>query len=535
MARALDVNAALGVVGLPAPVRELAARDWDAIVVGGGHNGLTAAAYLTRAGRRVIVLERRERLGGACTLEEPFPDQRYRISPCAYVVGLLDDVVVRELQLERHGYRVFPADPSLWCPFSDGSSFAWYLDNERTASHLRQNNFSEDDVRGVLAYEVLFDRLRRLLREGPRGDTWKGPSPSRAEIEEILGDDQELISVVFEEPIAATLDRYVGDQRLKDALMGQGVIGANAGPHDPGTASVQLMHHQGNLLGLGAVWGYVEGGMGRVSFGIAQAALEAGATLAAGVPVARIAPGEGVEIESGELVRAPIVVSNADPKRTLAMLESRSVPESYRQRLERWRVRSPVVKLNAGLRRLPTFTAADGVQAHRAMVTITPGLDACQQAFEACQRGEPQIGFAELYFQTAYDPSVAPPGRHVMSAFAHYAPYRLAEGDWDARRDEIGELILDQIAVHAPDVHDCVEHVQVLGPPDIEAGIGLTGGHIFQGEALPDQMWDRRLAARTPVEGLYLCGAATHPGGSVIGLNGRNAAMAILEDLGSTA
>ena len=531
----MDIDAKLGMVGLPAAVRELAAREWDAIVVGGGHNGLTAAAYLARAGRQVLVLERRERLGGACTLEEPFPDSRYRISPCAYVVGLLDDVVVRELQLERHGYRVFPADPGLWCPFSDGSSFAWYLDNERTASHLRQNRFSEEDVRGVLAYEDLFDRLRRLLREGPRGDTWKGPSPSRAEIEEILGGDEELISVVFEEPIAATLDRYVSDQRLKDALMGQGVIGANAGPRDPGTASIQLMHHQGNLLGLGAVWGYVEGGMGRVSFGIAQSALEAGATLAAGVPVARIAPGEGVEIESGELFRAPIVVSNADPKRTLAMLESRRVPDSYRERLERWRVRSPVVKLNAALRRLPTFTAADGVEAHRAMVTITPGLDACQGAFEACQRGEPQIGFAELYFQTAYDPSVAPPGRHVMSAFVHYAPYELAAGDWDSRREEIGELILDQIAAHAPDVRDCVEHVQVLGPPDIEMRIGLTGGHIFQGEALPDQMWDRRLTPRTPVAGLYLCGAATHPGGSVIGLNGRNAAMAVLEDLGSAA
>jgi phytoene dehydrogenase-like protein len=166
------------------------------------------------------------------------------------------------------------------------------------------------------------------------------------------------------------------------------------------------------------------------------------------------------------------------------------------------------------------------------MVTITPGLDACQEAYEASLRGEPRIGFAELYFQTAYDASVAPPGKHVMSVFAHYAPHRLSEGDWDSRRDQIGGLILDAIAVHAPDVHDCVEHVQVLGPPDIEQRIGLTGGHIFQGEALPDQMWDRRLASRTPVDGLYLCGAATHPGGSVIALNGRNAAFAVLEDLG---
>jgi len=267
-----------------------------------------------------------------------------------------------------------------------------------------------------------------------------------------------------------------------------------------------------------------------VSFAIAQAAIESGATLATGVPVARIAPGEGVELESGELIRAPIVLSNADPKRTLAMLEADAVPASYRERIEGWRMDSPVVKLNAGLHRLPAFTAAGGVDAHRAMVSITAGLDAAQEAADACRRGRPSIGFAELYFQTAYDPSVAPPGRHTMSVFAQYAPYELAEGDWDSRRREIGERILDAIAVYAPDVHECVEFLEVLGPPDVERRIGLTGGHIFQGEALPEQMWDRRLDHRTPVEGLYLCGAATHPAGSVIALNGRNAAMAVLDD-----
>jgi phytoene dehydrogenase-like protein len=530
-----DVSATLGKVGLPAPVGELAAREWDAIVVGAGHNGLAAAAYLARAGRSVLVLERRSQLGGACTLERPFPDARYLISPCAYVVGLLDELVVRELRLERRGHRVIPADPALWCPFRDGSSFASFLDRGRTAEHLRRNGFSEADVRGVVSYQEVFGRIRRLLREGPAGDTWSGPSPGRAEIERILGRDRELISIVFEESIAETLDRYVSDQRLKDALMGQGVIGTNAGPRDPGTASVHLMHHQGNLLGLGPVWGYVRGGMGRVSFAIAEAAMEAGAAIACGVAVERIVPGEGVETESGELIRAPRVISNADPARTLAMLDRASLPPAYRRRLEGWKLESPVVKLNAALRRLPRFTAAGNAEAHRAMVTITPGLDACQEAFEACRRGEPRIGFAELYFQTAYDPSVAPPGKHVMSVFAHYAPYRLRAGDWDSRRDQIGELILDAIAVHAPDVRDCVEHLQVLGPPDIERRIGLTGGHIFQGEVLPGQMWDRRLASRTPVEGLYLCGAATHPGGSVIALNGRNAAVAVLEDSGAAS
>jgi phytoene dehydrogenase-like protein len=526
-----EIDSKLGRVGLPAPLAELAARDWDVVVIGGGHNGLTAAAYLARAGRSVLVLERREQIGGACTLEEPFGDG-YVVSPCAYVVGLLDELVIRELELGRRGYSAVPADPQLWCPFDDGSSFAEYLDDDRTLAHLRANGFGEADANGVLAFERLFDRIRLLLRHGEAGDSWLGSSPSRDEIEAMLGGDDELTAVVFEESIAATLDRYVSDQRLKDALAGQGVIGTWAGPRDPGTAAVKLMHSQGDLIGHGSAWGYVDGGIGRVSFAIAGAAQEAGAAIAAGVPVARVNPGEGVELESGETIRAAAVVSNADPKHLRTMLDGSDVPRAFRERLDEWRVESPVVKLNAALRRFPSFSVAGDVEPQRAMVTITPGLDAIQDAFEAAGRGEPAIGFAELYFQTAYDPGVAPPGRHVMSAFCQYAPYELADGTWDERRDEIRDLILDAIAVHAPDVHDCVEHAEILGPPDIEQRIGLTGGNIFQGSALPDQMWDRRLDHRTPVEGLYLCGAATHPGGSVIALNGRNAAMAVLEDDG---
>jgi phytoene dehydrogenase-like protein len=272
--------------------------------------------------------------------------------------------------------------------------------------------------------------------------------------------------------------------------------------------------------------------MGRVSFAIAQAAVDAGAALAAGTPVARIRPAEGVELGSGELIRGKTVICNADPKRALAMLADSELPADYRERLQSWQVRSPVVKLNAALRRLPAFSDSAGVEPHRAMITITPGVQEAEDAFAACRQGEPRIGFAELYFQTSYDASVAPAGRHTMSAFCQYAPYELAESDWDSRREEIGGLILDAIAAYAPDVHDCVEYAEVLGPPDIERRIGLSGGQIFQGEALPDQMWDRRLDHRTPIPGLYLCGAATHPAGSVIALNGRNAAMAVLEDAG---
>jgi phytoene dehydrogenase-like protein len=529
----MNVSGAMGKVGLPAPVAELAAREWDAVVVGGGHNGLTAAAYLARAGRSVLVLERRDRLGGACTLEQPFEDPGYVVSPCAYVVGLLDERVVGELGLRERGYRVLPTEPGSWIPFEDGSSYASFRDEERTREYLLAQGFPAGEIDGMLAYDDVFERARVALRKGPR-DSWLGSSPTRAELEEMLG-DEELVGVVFEDSIADVLDRYVTDERLRGALCGQGVIGAWAGPRDPGTAWIHLMHSLGEIEGRGASWGYVEGGMGRISFAIAQAAQDAGAVLASGVPVASILPGEGVELESGELIRARAVVSNADPKRALSMIDPADVPADFASRIGAWKVRSPVIKLNAGLTRMPTFAAAGspaagGVEPTKAMISFSPGLDAMQGAFEACERGEPAIGFAELYFQTAYDPSVAPEGRHTLSAFTQYAPYELAEGDWDSRRDEIGRLILDAIAVHAPDVHDCVEELDVLGPPDVESRIGLTGGCIFQGEAQPDQMWERRLDHRTPVEGLYLCGAATHPAASVIALNGRNAAMAVLDD-----
>ncbi len=529
----MNVAEELGRVGLPAPVSELAGRDWDAIVVGGGHNGLTTAAYLARAGRSVLVLERRQQLGGACTLERPFSDQRYVVSPCAYVVGLLDELVISELGLAAHGYRVFAAEPNSWVPLPDGSSYASFLDPRDTATHLRRNGFSESDIEGRAAYEGAFERCRTALRHGPAGDTWVGSSPSRERIEEILGNDPELVSIVFEESIAETIGRYMEDERLHHALFGQGVTGAFAGPRDPGTASVKLMHHQGDLLGHGSFWGYVEGGMGRVSFAIAQVALEAGASLACGVPVGEILPGEGVRLESGELIRSRVVVSNAEPKRTLSLIADESVPAAMAERVGKWKTRSAAVKLNAALGRIPGFTAAtEGIAPERSMVTITPGLDACQEAFQACRRGEPAIGFAELYFQTGYDPGVAPEGKHVMSVFAHYAPYQPAEGDWESRRDEVGGMILDAIAAYAPDVRECVEEFEVLGPADIEERIGLTGGNIFQGETMPDQMWDRRFDHRTGIPGLYFCGAATHPAGSVIALNGRSAAMAVLEDLG---
>ena len=522
---------------------EVAARRWDAVVVGAGHNGLTAAAYLARAGWSVLVLERRGQLGGACTLETPFADERFVVSPCAYLVGLLHPLIVEELELRRRGYRVQPVDPHLWCPFDDGTALALWDDPARTAASIAE--VAPGDVDGYLAYEALFARIRRALRGDYRegADTWLGPSPTRAELEERLGHDPELVEVLFDTPIADVIERHVADERLRTALHGQGIIGTFASPRDPGTAAVHAMHSLGTLEGKPGAWGYVEGGRGRISLALAEGAFEAGAVILTGAPVAAILPagagqGPAVVLEGGEVIRAGVVVSNADPRRTLALCQAGGgdPPQgfaAFADKVARWRIESPVVKLNCALDRLPTFTAAaragyDGPPPYRGMVTISTGTDATQAACERARRGEPAPAWCELYFQTAYDPSVAPPGAHTMSVFAQYTPYALAEGDWETRREEIADLVIAEIARFAPDVADCIAERQVLGPPDVEARIGLTGGHIFQGECLPEQMWDRRFGPATPIPGLYLCGAATHPGGSVIAANGRNAAMAIL-------
>ncbi len=518
----------LGVLGLPMPVAEMAARRWDAIVVGAGHNGLTCAAYLARAGKRVLVLEARQRVGGACTLEEVWPG--CRVSPCAYLVGLLHPLVIEELGLERRGLRWVPASAGMFVPFDDGTSLRLGEDDAQSEEEIRR--LAPGDLPGWRAMNDVKRRLRDALRPPGDGDLWVGPAPSRERIEGLLKGDDEARSMLFDWSMVEYVERYLDDERMQMAYLGQGVIGTNASPRDPGTASVHFHHASGRLGGEPGMWGYVVGGMGMVSFLLSDAARAEGAVVATGVPVARIVPGEGVELAGGERITAPVVVSNADPVTTLRLLGDSADP-AWRGRVDAVPILGCTVKMNVALRELPDFVARPGTrEAHHFGQINTPLTKAeWQTGYQAARDGRlPDRLWTELYFQTAHDPSVAPEGVHTMSVFAQYVPYTFESGTWDARRAEVGRLALGSIARHCSNIPGAVIDAQVLGPPDIERNVGLTGGHIFQGEILPQYLWDRRLEAKTPMPGVFLCGACTHPGGSVIAVNGRNAAMAVLGD-----
>jgi phytoene dehydrogenase-like protein len=519
--------AVLGRVGLPQPVAELGRRRWDAVVVGAGHNGLTCAAYLARAGRKVLVLEARERVGGACTMEEPWPG--VRMSPCAYVAGLLHPSVIRELDLPGHGFRWFPAAGGLFVPFEDGSSIQLWNDDERCEAEIRR--LAPGDLGGWRAMQAAKRRLRDALRPDGESDLWLDPAPERDEIERRLRGDAEARALLFEWSMVEMVERYLDDERMQLAYLGQGVIGTNASPHHPGTASIWFHHASGRMFGQPGTWGYVEGGMGMVSFLLCDIARELGAVVATGVPVAQILPGEGVKLASGERIEAPQVISNADPVVTLRLLGD-AADERWAEQVRALPTRGVTAKVNLRLSELPDFTARPGLgQAHHTGQINTPlTKHEWREHHRLANQGVlPPRTWNELYLHTVFDRSVAPDGVHTLSVFAQYVPNEFHEGNWNTRREEVGQVVVRSIARFCSNIPAAVNGLEVLGPPDIEERVGLTGGHIFQGEILPEYMWDRRLRARTPMRGVLLCGAGTHPGGSVIGVNGRNAAMEALK------
>jgi phytoene dehydrogenase-like protein len=524
-----NADSVMGKLGLPAPIPDLAAQRWDAIIVGAGHNGLTCAAYLARAGKRVLVLEARERIGGACTLHEPFPG--YHISPCAYLAGLLHPLVIRELDLPARGFKWTPALGGYFVPFEDGSSIQLPEDDALAEAEIAR--FARADLDGWREMSDVIRRAREALRPADERDLWLGDAPSREQVEERLAGDQDAIDMIFDLSMADFLDRYLTDERLVMAYLGQGVIGTNASPFDAGTAYIRFHHNSGRIdPALPGTWGYVEGGMGRVSFLICDAAREAGAVVATGVPVAQIIPGEGVLLEGGERLHAPVVISNADPRVALRLLGDHA-DATWRAQVESVPIEGCTIKVNMALSEPPNFRARPGLDEphHRAQINTPLTREQWQAGYDAARRGDlPDLLWTENYLQTAFDPSIAPHGKHVLSVFSQYVPYTFAEGNWDTRRDEAGRRVVESLGRFTSNLPDAIIEMEVLGPPDIEREVGLTGGHIFQGECLPQYMWDKRLDYATPMQGVYLCGAATHPGGSVIGVNGRNAAMRVLRE-----
>ncbi|MEY3150787.1 MAG: hypothetical protein RLY92_1014, partial [Chloroflexota bacterium] len=347
--------ACLGKLGLPAPMRELAAVAWDAIIVGAGHNGLACAAYLARAGKRVLVLEARERVGGACTIAEPWPG--IRMSPCAYVAGILHPLVIDELKLRAHGFEWQHASGGMFIPFEDGSSVQLWDDDARCIAEIER--FAPGDVAGWIAMQAVMSRATAAVRPPDERDMWIGRAPTAAQVQARLNGDTEAINLLFNWSMVEYVQRYLKDERLQMAYLGQGVIGTNASPYERGTASIYFYHFCGRMGDTIGQWGFVKGGMGMVSFILCDVARELGATVACGVPVARILPEEGVELAGGERINAPVVICNADPAVTLRLLGDAADPD-WRRKVLAWPMQSATLKVNFALRTLPDFTARPG-------------------------------------------------------------------------------------------------------------------------------------------------------------------------------
>ena len=524
---------------------------YDAIVIGAGHNGLTAAAYLARAGLSTLVLERRDIVGGCCVTEEIAAG--CRVSTTSYIASMLRPEVISELQLGSHGLRMIPCDPAIQVPFPDGHVVPWWVDPERA-----RQEFSKISAKDAARFVQVDNQLKKLARylqpffmePPPEVDTstLKGWTDlfrvgkrfrgiSSAEISELVS--------FLTGSLGEFLDHNYESEKMKTLFLANNVYGKHGGPYQPGTAIGLLFH----LLSSGehelqGFYGHVMGGMGSITQALAAAGKKLGVEIRTSAAVARIEVREGrarsVVLEDGTEIRGRMVLSNADPKRTfLGLLESKQLPEDFLFSVRGIKMQGPCAKVNMVLAEEPRFTGTSpqATALERTFYTLVPSLEFAERCYDIAKFGEiPEQLWVDCVVSSNADDSLAPPGKHILTCFVQYVPYHLREGNWDEKRDLLGDRVVKKIAEYAPNVPGAIMARQVLTPLDLERTYGLTEGNIFHGDLRLEQLFFMRPVPgwsqyRTPVDGLYLCGAGAHPGGGVTGAPGRNAAHQVLRDL----
>lgn len=536
---------------------------YDAVIIGGGHNGLISAAYLARAGLKALVLERRHVLGGAAVTEEIIPG--FRFSVASYVVSLLRPEIIRDLDLPRYGLDILPLDGTFTPlrpgegpkagPRGERGDYLWRVnDHGRTIRELRR--WSLGDAEAYEEYGQLMVEMARFIKPilgiVPGDPTENDPRPllpmaGLAKRFAQLPERQQAVFVQLMTMSAADfLEQWFETDPLKATMSASGIIGTYQGIRSPGTAYVLLHHYMGEIDGAFRAWGIPKGGTGGVSLSIAGAARALGAEIRTEAPVARILVRDGratgVVLESGEEIEAGAVLSSVDAKVTfLDLLEPGSVDPEFEQEIRRFKFRGSSGKVNLAVDRLPDFTCLPGEGEHlRGAISFSPSVHEMEQAYDDAKYGHwSRRPYIDMIIPTLVDPQMAPPGKHVISCFVQYAPYRLdpSLGTWDDNREAFGDAVIDRIAEFAPNIRDIIIGRQVLTPLDLERQMNLTEGNIFQGELSLEQLFFNRPVPgyarfRTPVRDLWLAGSSTHPGGGLMGANGRLAALEVLKSRG---
>ena len=535
---------------MPPSRKSLSSKSYDAIVVGAGHNGLTAAAYLARGGLRTLVVERREIVGGCCVTEEIAPG--CRASTTSYIASMLRPTVIRDLDLGAHGLRIVPCDPALLVPFADETVVPWWADRARTIAEWRK--ISARDAETFARIDEQLKKLARYLQPfflepppdpGARGfDGWLELLRVGKRFRGLSGEEAGQLVSFLTGSLGEFLDRNYESEKIKTVFLANNVYGKHGGPYDGGSALGLLFHllsgGDGEVQGF---YGHVIGGMGAITQALASAAKKAGAEIATSAPVSQIISKEGrvrgVVLEDGAEIAAKIVLSNADPKRTfLKLVEKNQLPEEFRRAVEGIKMDGPCAKVNFVLSEEPRVKGVprDWEKSQRALFTLVPSLEFAERCYDIAKFGEiPEELWVDCVVASNTDHTLAPEGRHVMTTFVQYVPYKLRQGTWDEKRELLGDRVVKKIAEYAPNVPGAIVARQVLTPLDLERTYGLTEGNIFHGDLSLEQLFFMRPVPgwsqyRTPIDGLYLCGAGAHPGGGVTAAPGYNAAHQALRD-----